>query len=115
VRFAGPVDLLVGEEVADHLLPVLRETLSNAARHARASRVEVDLVAADSTITLSVADDGVGLGEGGRRSGLANLRERAQQLGGTFTIGAGPGGGTVAVWSVPARLDGSRDDQDVRA
>ena len=112
VRFTGPVDLLVDDEVADHLLPVLRETLSNAARHAKASRVEVDLAAADSKVTLSVADDGVGMPAGGRRSGLANLRERAEQLGGTFTIGAVPSGGTVAVWSVPARLDDLQDAQD---
>ncbi len=112
VRFTGPVDLLVDEEVAGHLLPVLREALSNVARHAKASRVEVDLAAADSKITLTVADDGVGMAEGGRRSGLANLRERAQQLGGTFTIGAGPSGGTVAVWSVPARFGGPGDADD---
>lgn len=103
VRFAGPVDLLVGEEVAGHLLPVLRETLSNAVRHAQAGRVEVDLAASDARIVLTVTDDGVGIPAGGRRSGLENLRERAAQLGGTFTAGPGPSGGTVAVWSVPTR------------
>jgi signal transduction histidine kinase len=113
VRFTGPVNLLVDDEVVGHLLPVLRETLSNAARHAHATRVEVDLVAGDSTVTLTVADDGVGMPQGGRRSGLANLRERAEQLGGTFTIGAGPNGGTVAVWSVPARPDGPRHGANV--
>lgn len=112
VRFTGPVDLLVGDEVAGHLLPVLRETLSNAARHAQATRVEVDLAAADSKITLTVVDDGVGIPPGGRRSGLANLRERAEQLGGTFTIGADTDGRTVAVWSVPAQLDVPQDVQD---
>jgi two-component system, NarL family, sensor histidine kinase DevS len=103
VRFTGPVDVLIGDEAAEHLLAVLRETLSNAARHAQATRVEVDLAAADSRVTLSVADDGVGIAPGGRRSGLENLRERAQQLGGTFTVDAGPGGGTVVRWSVPRR------------
>jgi len=59
-----------------------------------------------------VADDGVGMREDGRRSGLANLRERAQQLGGTFTIGTGPNGGTIAVWSVSARLGAPGDTQE---
>lgn len=101
VRFTGPVDVLVGGEVAEHLLAVLRELLSNAARHARATRVGVDLTAANSKITLTVVDNGAGFAPGGRRSGLANLSERAQQLGGTFTSTPGASGGTVAVWSVP--------------
>jgi signal transduction histidine kinase len=109
VRFTGPVDVLVGEEAAEHLLAVLRETLSNAARHAHATRVEVYLEAADAKVTLTVADDGIGLAPGGRRSGLENLRERAQQLGGTFTAAAAEGGGTVATWSVPRRPDGVVD------
>jgi signal transduction histidine kinase len=109
VRFTGPVDLLIGDEVAEHLLPVLRETLSNAARHANAARVDVDLAAADSKITLTVSDDGVGIPPGGRRSGLTNLTERAEQLGGTFSAGPGATGGTVAVWSVPVSGAGSPD------
>ena len=103
VRFTGPVDALVTEEIAAHLLRVLRETLSNAARHAHASRLDVDLTASDARTVLTVTDDGVGIPAGGRRSGLENLRERAEQLGGTFAADPGPGGGTVAVWSVPAR------------
>ncbi|HLK43753.1 MAG TPA: ATP-binding protein, partial [Thermoleophilia bacterium] len=109
VRFTGPVDLLIGDEVAEHLLPVLRETLSNAARHANAARVDVDLAAADSKITLTVSDDGAGIAPGGRRSGLTNLSERAEQLGGTFSVGRGATGGTVAVWSVPVSGVGSPD------
>jgi len=109
VRFTGPVDALVTEEVAVHLLPVLRETLSNAARHAHATRVDVDLAASQDRTVLTVADDGVGIPVGGRRSGLANLRERAEQLGGTFTAVPGPDGGTVATWSVPARPHESGD------
>jgi len=58
VRFTGPVDTLVGEEVAAHLLPVLRETLSNTARHAHAARADVDLAASASKVVLTVTDDG---------------------------------------------------------
>jgi signal transduction histidine kinase len=104
VRFSGPVDHLVGEEIAEHLLAVLREALSNAARHARASKVDVDLAADTATVVLTVSDDGVGLPPGGRRSGLSNLRERAEQLGGAFSARSGPAGGTTLTWSVPVGL-----------
>lgn len=106
VRFTGPVDVLVADQVAAHLLPVLRETLSNAARHAHATHVDVDLAASQARVVLTVTDDGVGIAPGGRRSGLANLRERAEQLGGTFAAKPGPSGGTVAVWSVPTLAQG---------
>ncbi len=104
VRFSGPVDTLVGDEVAGQLLAVLREALSNAARHAAASKVEVELVVDGRVVTLTVADDGVGIASGGRRSGLANLSERAQQFGGAFTARPGTPGGTVLTWKVPVVL-----------
>jgi signal transduction histidine kinase len=102
VRFSGPVDHVVGEHVADQLVAVLREALSNAARHARASKVDVELSADGAAVTLTVADDGVGIEPGGRRSGLANLGERAEQLGGTFAARPRPGGGSMLTWKVPA-------------
>jgi signal transduction histidine kinase len=101
VRFSGPVDTLVPEEAAEHLAAVLREALSNAARHARASKVEVEVGVDGTHVTLTVIDDGVGIRAGGHRSGLANLAERAQQLGGRFSADPGASGGTVLVWSVP--------------
>ncbi len=101
VRFSGPIDHTVGEEVAEHLLAVLGEALSNAARHAQASRVDVGLDADSASVTLTVTDDGVGIARGGRRSGLANMRERAEQLGGALSVQPGPGGGTVLTWTVP--------------
>ncbi|HEU5427462.1 MAG TPA: GAF domain-containing sensor histidine kinase [Actinocrinis sp.] len=102
VRFTGPVDTLVPEQVAEHLLAVLREALSNAARHAHATTVEVDLSADTAGVSLTVADDGAGIPESGRRSGLSNLRERAEQLGGTFTATSRQAGGTALTWRVPA-------------
>ncbi|HEV2344676.1 MAG TPA: GAF domain-containing sensor histidine kinase [Actinocrinis sp.] len=104
VRFTGPVDHLVSADVAEHLAAVLREALSNIARHAGASSVEVDLAADGSSVALTVTDDGVGIKAGGRRSGLENLRERAQQLGGSFSVLPGPSGGTVLAWRVPTGL-----------
>ena len=101
VRLAGLVDTSVPAEVAEHLLAVLREALSNAARHARASRVEVVLEVGDAA-QLTVRDDGRGLpADLDRRSGLANLADRAVQLGGSFEIGPGPDGGTELVWRAP--------------
>ena len=101
IRFTGPVDTLVPSEVAEQLLAVLGEALSNAARHAQASSVTVDLAADGAVITLTVADNGVGITSGGRRSGLANLLERAVQLGGTCTVKPGADKGTVVTWQVP--------------
>ncbi|MCK9875234.1 GAF domain-containing protein [Frankia sp. Ag45/Mut15] len=97
----GPVDSAIDATVGDHLTAVVRETLSNAARHATAHTVEVTVRAADGQVTVDVVDDGVGLGETTRRSGLANLRSRAEGLGGTFRLDCPPGGGTRVHWSVP--------------
>jgi signal transduction histidine kinase len=101
VRFTGPVDTLVPEEVAEHLIAVLREALSNAARHAQATKIDVEVSVDGTQVALTVIDDGAGIPVGGRRSGLANLAERAAQLGGRFTTNPGASGGTVLAWSAP--------------
>jgi signal transduction histidine kinase len=98
----GAVDSAVGDEVRGHLLAVLREALANAARHAQASVVEV-VVAVGDEVALTVRDDGVGYRSGERRSGVRNMAERAESLGGTFSVGTRAGGGTELVWRVPAR------------
>ena len=103
VRFSGPVDTLVPDDMAEHLAAVLREALSNAARHAQARRVDVEVTVDGTHVTLTVMDDGVGIPVKGRRSGLANLAERARQLGGRFSVDPGAAGGTVLVWSVPVQ------------
>jgi signal transduction histidine kinase len=80
---------------------VLREALSNAARHAGSSRVEVVLEVGDD-VRLTVRDDGRGLpADLARRSGLAHLQARAAEVGGTFTAGRGPQGGTELTWTAP--------------
>jgi signal transduction histidine kinase len=101
VRFTGPIDTLVGESAAEHLLAVLREALSNTARHAHATAVDVDLAADATTVTLTVTDNGIGIPANGRRSGLTNQRERAEQLGGTCTATPAIAGGTALTWTVP--------------
>jgi signal transduction histidine kinase len=97
----GPVDSLVSAATRPHLLAVVRETLSNAARHAQATDVAVRLEVSDEVV-LTVSDDGRGYVDTGRRSGLRNMAERAESLGGRFEVArAGPDGGTVATWRVP--------------
>ncbi|MFP5219145.1 MAG: GAF domain-containing protein [Actinomycetes bacterium] len=105
LQISGLVDTGLEPEVAEQLLAVLREALSNAARHARASSVLVSLdVDPASGARLVVSDDGIGIGSDTRRSGLANMARRAEDLGGSFEVGpAGPDGGTEVVWSVPGR------------
>lgn len=109
-RFVGAVDTVVGELTGKNLIAALREALSNAFRHAGASRIEVvvdanvELPDGRPAVRLSVADDGVGIPEGGRRSGLRNLKRRAESLGGASWYGPGlgrNGGGTTVVWQVP--------------
>ncbi|MFG2453671.1 GAF domain-containing sensor histidine kinase [Streptomyces sp. NPDC048512] len=109
-RFVGAVDTVVGELTGKNLIAALREALSNAFRHAGASRIDVtvdaNVVLPDGrpAVRLSVADDGVGIPEGGRRSGLRNLKRRAESLGGASWYGPGlgeNGGGTTVVWQVP--------------
>ncbi|MFF9298362.1 GAF domain-containing protein [Streptomyces sp. NPDC014764] len=101
VRMEGLIDTHVSKEAADHLVAVLSEGLTNVARHARASRAEVAVETDGREVRLTVADDGVGMPPGGRRSGLRNMAERAGQLGGAFEVTDTPGGGTTLVWRVP--------------
>ncbi len=101
VRMAGLIDTEVPKETADHVVAVLSEALTNIARHARADRAEVVLETDGREVRLTVSDNGVGVPAGGRRSGLRNMAERAEQLGGTFGISGSPGEGTTLVWRVP--------------
>jgi signal transduction histidine kinase len=102
LRMEGLLDTDVPPAVTDDAVAMLTEALSNAARHARASAVEVTVAVARGTLTVTVTDDGVGLPPDGRRSsGLANLAARARRLNGTLETGAGPVRGTRLVWTVP--------------
>jgi signal transduction histidine kinase len=101
LKLEGQLDNQVPPQIAEHVLAVLREALSNVVRHARASKVEVTADTHDGMLALIVEDDGVGLAKEGRRSGLRNLEERAAGLGGTFELSVGETGGTRLYWSVP--------------
>ncbi|MDP9868217.1 MULTISPECIES: sensor histidine kinase [Streptosporangium] len=101
IRMEAPLDNTVPEEVAGQLRAVLREALSNVARHARASRAQVLVGVSKGTLLLEVSDDGIGIPEDGRRSGLRNLADRAARLGGAFTAERAEGGGSRLRWRVP--------------
>ena len=101
ITFEGAVDALSTDHVSDHLIAALRELLSNAMRHAKARTLSVSVQALDGNLVLTVADDGVGIETQARQSGLANLRKRAEALGGSFEIGRRAPSGTRAKWSVP--------------
>jgi signal transduction histidine kinase len=98
---SGPVGAGVPDSVRPHVLAVLREALSNAARHAAATSVEVELHVGKQ-VTLTVRDDGVGVDPTSRRSGLLNMQQRAVRLGGDMTVERADAGGTRLVWTVPA-------------
>ena len=96
----------IRQEVAEQVLAALREALSNAARHANASQVDVTVDAGpDAMLTVQVTDNGTGIPAGGRRSGLRNLADRAEKLGGELSLEpADPGApepGTRLEWRVP--------------
>jgi signal transduction histidine kinase len=110
LRMAGRLDEVVPAEAGEHLLSALREALSNAARHAAATKVDVT-VEAGSDLVLTVRDNGAGIKDTTRRSGLGNLAERAGLLGGTLEITAPDGGGTELIWRVPLSQPDVSDDR----
>jgi signal transduction histidine kinase len=101
VQISGPIDTAVTAEAELQLLAVLREGLSNVARHAHATSVVVEIRVSARDVTALVRDDGVGVGVAARESGLANMRARAEALGGVVRLGDARPRGTVLEWSVP--------------
>ena len=100
VRISGAVDTLVPPSVAEHADAVVREALSNALRHAGASELTL-AVDAGEDLVIRVGDDGIGIPSDVRRSGLANLAERARACRGTLDVVARESGGTLLTWRVP--------------
>jgi signal transduction histidine kinase len=102
----GPIDSAVDEQVRGHLLLSLREALSNVARHAQASAVDITISVRAGRLVLQVDDDGVGYNPdpGERSSGIDNMLVRAESLGGNFSIEARASGGSLVTWDVPLVL-----------
>ncbi|WP_131105633.1 sensor histidine kinase [Ornithinimicrobium sufpigmenti] len=97
----GPLDAVADDETHSQVLMVVREALSNVARHARASSVEVTAVATADELSLTVTDDGVGIPPAAVESGLGNVRARAADRGGRVQLRAVEPHGTQLCWTVP--------------
>lgn len=101
-RFEGPVDSAVRDDLAVHVVAVVREGLANAAKHAGSPAFDVRVAVEADLVVITVADRGRGISDhrpGGH--GLANLAARAAEVGGTFAVGPRPGGGTELCWTAP--------------
>lgn len=101
-RFDGPVDHGVPDSLVPHVIAVVREALTNVAKHASSPTAEVRVSVAGGEVHVLVEDGGRGLPDApGGGHGLGNLRARAEQLGGQFEAAPRPGGGTVVRWHAP--------------
>jgi len=99
VQFSGPLSV-IDAVLADHAEAVVREAVSNAVRHANASTLAISVAVGDD-LTIEVIDNGCGMPGEVTPSGLANLRQRAEDVGGTFSVEKADGGGTKLRWCVP--------------
>lgn len=99
IQFFGPLSV-VSPALADHAEAVVREGVANAVRHSGGTTVTVT-VRVENDFCVEVIDDGIGIPPEVTASGLNNLRARAAQMGGEFTAGAAPGGGTMLRWTAP--------------
>ncbi|WP_431218970.1 GAF domain-containing sensor histidine kinase [Leifsonia xyli] len=106
VSFSGPVDIVSEPAVADDIAAFVREGLTNVVRHAQAGTASVAVSASADEIQVAVVDDGRGIGDTTRRSGLGNLTDRAEKRGGSLSVESGPQG--TCVWlRLPVPTTGS--------
>ena len=101
IVLSGPIDSQVSADLAEHVLAVVSEGVSNAVRHAQAGKIDVNVAAGDGMVSVTVRDDGCGIAATGGRSGLANMQARAVALGGDFQLESVVGQGTNFHWSAP--------------
>lgn len=101
VQYTGPLSV-VDTVLANHAEAVLREAVSNAVRHANATSLAIN-VSVEDDVRVEVVDDGVGISGDITESGLRNLRQRADDAGGEFTVENMPTRGTLLRWSAPLR------------
>jgi signal transduction histidine kinase len=107
-RSAVPVelDLNLGPRLDEHVEAagyyIASEAITNAAKHAQASVIEVCVDARDGAFTLSISDDGIGGADPSRGSGIIGLRDRVEALGGTILVLSPPGQGTTLHVQLPA-------------
>ncbi len=99
------LDLRTGRRLPDQVevaaYYAVSEALANAAKHARASAVQVELDAPDATLRLAIRDDGIGGADPAQGSGLTGLRDRIEAVGGTLDVTSPPGRGTTLLIQIP--------------
>lgn len=100
LTLTGAVDSIAGEAAIANMLAVISEGLSNAVRHSGAQSIRVSVTVQDSTMTLTIADDGNGFTAPVSGNGLENMERRAKELDGSFAVTSSPQAGTTLVWSV---------------
>lgn len=101
IQLSGPVDDAVSDEVAEQLLRVLHESVSNAVRHSGSEDISIVLAAQDGEVVLTVRDNGRGFKDPARVSGLNNMKNRAARLGGSCIVDSALGEGTSVIWTAP--------------
>lgn len=100
----GPVDLFVAPDLGDDVTAVVRELLTNVVKHAQATSTSVNLTVRDGWLSVQVEDDGIGIADSGRNSGISSLGHRAENRGGNLTVTGATPHGTIARWSVPLEM-----------
>lgn len=107
VVLEGPLESAVPAALRPDILAILMESLSNAARHANPTRIDVRVsiegAESDACVVIRVRDDGRGFTAPDHESGLRNMRQRALARGGSFTVDSAPGKGTLVCWRAPLR------------
>ncbi len=105
LTFSGPIDLLTPDDLADDIVAVLREGLTNVLRHSGAEVIAVSVAVVGDTITVDVTDDGIGPNGATRSSGLANLAVRAARWHGALSLTENVGGGSRLRWTADFDAD----------
>ena len=115
VEVAAETDARLGADTIRELVSVVREALSNTARHAAATRAQVSVREADGQLELEVSDDGRGFDAAATRDvghrGLVNMRRRVERLGGTLDVSSRPGAGTRIIVTLPTERRQARTEE----
>jgi signal transduction histidine kinase len=103
VQFHGPIDTVTSAPLVAEAEAVVREALTNVAKHAAATAASLLVIVNQDRLIIEVTDNGIGPGESTRRSGLDNLERRAADLTGSLTLGPASDRGTQLRWTIPLR------------
>jgi signal transduction histidine kinase len=104
MQFRGPVDTVTPAPLVAEAEAVVREALTNVAKHAGATAASLLVIVTEDRLIIEVIDNGIGPGGATRRSGLDNLERRAADLAGSLTVEPASEGGTHLRWTVPLNL-----------